>query len=723
MIPMAISVKSLKAVKTRCLGRRAGVAVLLVATTASGCLAGCTRPQPDVSTAAGTHAQGFDLTQLSMRFAACSDLYAFVNAKWVQEVTIPADKSSYGSFDMLVDESRKAQRELLDTAVGGLATADPSSVNYQLGALYREATDDARLDAAGYDPIRPTLDAIDGIGSADDVARFIAADAAGGQHLVFAFEAGADYANAAEQIGYAQADALGMPTKDYYTDSKYAAVFDRYRASIESTFRLIGADTQVAHERAQQVIDLETALAAASLNPVQQRDPDNQYKLVTPEQANAVTPHFDWRAYLTAVGAPQRPFSLAETDFFAAFDRLLTQTDVDVWKSYLTFHAVRRSANSLSKEFRDNAFRFKSALTGATQRRPRWEEGVQTVNELMGPALGQVYVERRFSDNDRRVATTLVRNVKDALRKRIEAVDWMSPATKKAAKDKWDKLILKVGYPDKDRDYSALRLSGDSFYADRAAVLKFNHDFEMGKIGHPTDRSLWGMTPQTVNAQYDPTENSITIPAAILQPPFYDSHGDLASNYGGIGAVIGHEFTHAFDDQGSQFDGEGNRVNWWTPEDRKEFDKRADELAAQFDAYAPIPERPDLHVDGKLTLGENIADLGGVNAAYDALDTALGGDAEPASEGQDGQQPQQPQQVEGARWFTPRQRFFLNYARVWRDKQRPEDAVTQLASDPHAPASLRVNGVMPNVAAFATDFGCQTGDPMMAPPGKLVKIW
>lgn len=687
--------------------RSAGVAALVLAMSVSG----CTQNRPTAPVASNAPIPTFDNAQLSMRFAACTDLNGFVNAKWVEQATIPADKSSYGSFDMLSDESRNVQREIVEGAVSGLGTADHESVNYQVGLLYRAATDDAKLDAAGYDPIRPTLAAIDQITTPEELVAFLATDSATGQHLVFGFEAGADYANATEQIGYARADALGMPAKDYYTDPKYAAVFDAYRTYIASTFGLIGADQAVAKARAEQVAALETALAAATLSPVQRRDPANQYKLVTVAQADAVTPHFEWGAYLKALGAPQaRSFSLAETEFFTTFDRLLTTTDLDTWKSYLTFHAVHRSAEALSKAFRDNAFKYNSALTGTTAQKQRWEQGLESVNELIGPALGQLYVDRMFSDRAKRSATEMVGNVKEALRKRIEAVDWMSPQTKLAAKGKWDKLILKVGFPDKNRDFSKLKLTGDNFYTDRAAALKFNHDFEMAKIGHPTDRSLWGMTPQTVNAQYDPTENSITIPAAILQAPFYDPKGDPAFNYGGIGAVIGHEFTHAFDDEGSQFDGEGNRVNWWTPNDREEFEKRANRLVEQFNAYAPIPGHPELHVDGKLTLGENIADLGGVNTAYDALvaELAKKSDAD---------------KVSGIVGFNDKQRFFLNYARIWRDKQRPEAAITQLASDPHSPPALRINGVVPNVAPFAAEFGCLAGDPMVNPPDKFVKIW
>ncbi|KRQ19463.1 MULTISPECIES: M13 family metallopeptidase [Mycobacteroides] len=689
------------------LSRSAGVAALVLVLSISG----CTQDQRTTPVASNAPIPTFDNAQLSMRFAACTDLNGFVNAKWAEDATIPADKSSYGSFDMLADESRKVQREIVEGAVSGLGTADHESVNYQVGLLYRAATDDAKLDAAGYDPIRPTLAAIDQIASPEELAAFLAADSATGQHLVFDFTAGADYANATEQIGYARADALGMPAKDYYTDPKYAPVFDAYRAYIASTFGLIGADQVAAKARAEQVAALESALAAATLSPVQQRDPANQYKLVTVAQANAVTPHFEWGAYLKAHGAPEaRAFSLAETEFFTTFDRLLSTTDLDTWKSYLTFHAVHRSADALSKAFRDNAFKYKSALTGTTAQKQRWEQGLEEVNTLVGPALGQLYVDRMFSDRAKRAATEMVGNVKEALRKRIEAVDWMSPQTKLAAKGKWDKLILKVGFPGKERDFSKLKLTGDNFYTDRAAALKFNHDFDMAKIGHPTDRSLWGMTPQTVNAQYDPTENSITIPAAILQAPFYDPKGDPAFNYGGIGAVIGHEFTHAFDDEGSQFDGEGNRVNWWTPNDREEFEKRANRLVEQFNAYAPIPGRPDLHVDGKLTLGENIADLGGVNTAYDALVAEL------AKKGGGGK-------INGIVGFNDTQRFFLNYARIWRDKQRPEAAITQLAADPHSPPALRINGVVPNVAPFAADFGCLAGDPMVNPPDKFVKIW
>jgi putative endopeptidase len=389
---------------------------------------------------------------------------------------------------------------------------------------------------------------------------------------------------------------------------------------------------------------------------------------------------------------------------------MLATTPLDAWKDYLSYHVLDDGAPYLSQPFQDESFAFHGkALTGQPQQRPRWKRVLGTVNGSMGEALGQLYVARYFPPEAKARANELVENVRNALKARIENLDWMSAETKAKALDKWNKFLPKIGYPDKWRDWSGLTITPDSYYADVMAAAKFNYEYDIAKIGKPTDRLEWGMTPQTVNAYYNPSDNTINFPAAILQPPFFYANGDDAINYGGIGAVIGHESSHGFDDEGSQFDGDGNNENWWTKADRDKFDARAEKLVEQFNAYVPLPDHPDKHVNGQLTLGENIGDLGGLNVAYDALQAALKANPTEASEKIDG--------------YTQDQRFFLNWARVWRGSIREEAQLLRLNVDPHSPAQFRAIGAPSNMPAFAQAFGCKAGDPMVRSGDEQVKIW
>jgi putative endopeptidase len=653
----------------------------------------------------------FDVSELGDSALACQDFNGFVNAKWVAANPIPEDRTRWGAFDQLAEASLNTQHDLADKAAKGAATATAGSIEQKIGYLYQSGMDEAAIEKAGFDPIKPKLDAIAGLKNGSDVADYITKSYVDGDGQVFAFGSGADFQHADMQIAYANEAGLGLPTKDYYSDAKYKDIRDAYVAYIAKALQLTGVSEPDAKKQAADVLAFETQLAAASLSRVDERDPKNQYHFVSVKEGDQVTPHFNWDKFFAAQGVTvDKGFSLSQPKFFAEFDKLLAKAPIAQWQAYLRFHTIDDASNYLGKSFQDNKFDFfGKTLAGQPQQKPRWKRVLGAVNSSMGEALGKLYVDEMFKPEAKARAQELVDNVRNALKARIQNLDWMSDETKAKAIAKWDTFLPKIGYPDKWRDWSGLNITGDNYYANVMAAAKFNYDYDIAKIGKPTDRKEWGMTPQTVNAYYNPTDNTINFPAAILQPPFFDAKADDAINYGGIGAVIGHEASHGFDDEGSQFDGAGNQKDWWTKDDKTKFQARTAKLVQQFDDYAPIKDKPDAHVNGKLTLGENIADLGGLNVAYDALQTAMKAHPEEAGK-----------QIEG---YTQDQRFFLNWARVWRGNVREKQALLYLNVDPHAPASLRAIGAPSNMAAFATAFQCKPGDAMVRSGDKQVKIW
>ncbi|MFT4198579.1 MAG: M13 family metallopeptidase [Pseudoxanthomonas sp.] len=651
----------------------------------------------------------FDVSELDKGINACDDFNGFVNAKWVAANPIPADRTSWGAFSKLAEDSLDVQHQIVEAAAKNTQAA-ADSVEHKIGVLWASGMDQAAIDKAGYTPIQPQLDAIAALADGKAVADYITARFAEGDGYVFQFGSGADFRDAKIQIAYANQDGLGLPTKDYYTDPKYAQIREKYLAYIAQLFELTGTPADAAKAQAQQVFDLEKQLAAASLAPVEERKPENQYHFVSVAEADKATPHFSWDAFFKAQGVSiDKGFSLSQPKFFAQFDRLLAKAPAAQWQAYLRFHLIDGAANALSQPFVDASFDFwGKTLSGQPEQKPRWKRVLSAVNGSIGEGLGQLYVAREFTPEAKARAGELVDNVRNALKARIENVDWMSPETKQKALEKWSKFLPKIGYPDTWRSWDGLQFKDSDYYGNLQAAAKFNYQYDLSKIGKPTDRKEWGMTPQTVNAYYNPTDNTINFPAAILQPPFFDAKADDALNYGGIGAVIGHEASHGFDDEGSQFDGDGNNVNWWSAEDRKQFEARTGKLVDQFNAYAPIKDKPDLHVNGQLTLGENIADLGGINVAYDALQADLKA------------HPERTASVDG---YSPEQRFFLNWARVWRGSVREQQQELYLNIDPHAPIALRAIAAPSNMPQFAAAFQCKASDAMVRPDDKRVVIW
>jgi putative endopeptidase len=691
------------------------LATLTLSLAIASALAGCGK-QSGVDTAADTApaaptsapAQAyvaFDVNEIDPTIAACSDFNGFVNAKWIAANPIPADRTRWGAFDQLREASLQTQKEIVEATAASNAAA--GTLEQKIGTLYSNGMNEAAIDQRGYDPIKPELAKIDAIASSSDVFDYLNDSTSRGFGTLFAFGAETDFQNSQRKIAYAFQGGLGLPTADYYSKAEHADLRDAYVAHIAKVLELIGVDADAAKKQAASVLAFETQLAKASLLPTELRDPKNQYHFVSIEEANKVTPHFDWNAFFATQKADVTDgFSLSQPKFFAEVDNMLANTPIADWQAYLRYHFADSASPYLSSPFQQEAFAFhKQTLNGQKENEPRWKRVLGTVNDQLGMALGELYVAQAFPPESKARAQELVDNMQAALKTRIENLPWMSDTTRAKALEKWASFLPKIGYPEKWRDWSGLTLSGDSYFDNVAAATQFNYDYDIAKIGKPTDRKDWGMTPQTVNAYYNPTDNTINFPAAILQPPFFDAKADDAINYGGIGGVIGHEASHGFDDQGSQFDAVGNNTNWWTDEDKKAFEARTAILVEQFNAYEPLPGK---HINGQLTLGENIADLGGLAIAYDALQAVLAKD------------PKASEKIDG---YTPEQRFFLSWARIWRGNTRDKRLEVLLNVDPHSPTGYRAIGAPSNMTTFADAFGCKTGDAMVRDGDKQVKIW
>ena len=665
--------------------------------------------------AGSAHAQQpasvFDIGELDPGINACQDFNGFVNAKWVKANPIPADKTRWGAFDELREKSLDAQHKLVDAAAAGADTAAAGSIEQKIGWLYHSGMDTAAIDKAGFDPIKPDLAAIEKLDNTASIVAWLGKHFAKGEGQGFGFYSSPDYQDASRQIAFAAQSGLGLPTPDYYTKDEYKDIRADYVAHIAKLFALTGVDAADAKQKADGILAFETRLANVSLSRVELRDPQNRYHFMSFAEANKITPHLDWTAFFNTLDIPTGDgFSLGQPKFFAEFDKMLADVPAAQWRDYLAFHTIDDASSALSTPFQDENFAFyDKTLNGQPEQEERWKRVLGAVNGSMGQALGQLYVKDYFPPQAKARAQELVDNVRNALKARIENLDWMSDETKTKAIEKWNTFLPKIGYPDTWRSWDGLKIVPGDYYASLRAANAFNTRYDLDHIGKPTDRKEWGMTPQTVNAYYSSGTNTINFPAAILQPPFFYADGDDAINYGGIGAVIGHEASHGFDDKGSQFDGAGNNVDWWTKADRTKFDARAAKLAAQFDGYVPLADHPDKHVNGQLTMGENIADLGGLNVAYDALQAALARDPDEAAGKIDG--------------YTQDQRFFFSWARVWRGDVREKRQLVLLNTDPHSPQKFRAIGAPSNMPAFASAFQCKTGDAMVRPDDVQVNIW
>ncbi|MGH3837013.1 MAG: M13 family metallopeptidase [Pseudonocardiaceae bacterium] len=633
---------------------------------------------------------------------AQDDLFRFANGEWLHTTEIPPDRSQYGSFVALADQSEKNLRAIVEESAARRGAA--GSPDQQIGDFYTSFMDTARLDALEADPLKDSFDRIDALATHADLARYFGESATTGVPSPLALSINQDAKNASAYVPEVWQSGLTMPDRDYYlkSDPQFVTIRDQLRAYAARVLGLAGiADPDGA---AGRVLALENRLAEVQWTAAQNRDATATYNKYTIADATAQAPGLEWRTYLDAAGVHTPDFVVAQPSYFTALGAALTTVPLADWKPYLKFKLLDDFAPYLSDAFVTARFDFRSrALAGQPEMRPRWKRGVAAVNGAMGDLLGQRYVQRYFPPEAKQRMDALVSKLIDAFRSSIDGLDWMSDTTKAEARDKLSKLAVKIGYPDKWKDYSKLKIARDDLVGNLLRSAQLEHQRDLDRLGEPVDRDEWFTTPQTVNAFYHPLRNEIVFPAAMLQPPFFDANADDAVNYGAIGGIIGHEISHAFDDQGRKYDGTGNLRDWWTPQDVQRFTERTAALTAQYSAYQPLPGE---HINGELTLGENIADLSGLAMALRAYRLSLGGRPAAVMDG-----------------FTGEQRFFLGWAQAWRGETRDKALRSQLLSDPHSPNEFRINGVVSNLPEYYAAFNVKEGDKLFRPPDQRVKVW
>ena len=640
------------------------------------------------------------------------DFYHFANGTWLKDNPIPPDQTRWGSFNLLDERNKAALRLILDECAAAVAkgTPLPPDSNVQkVGDFYASGMDEAAVETDGYKPLAPYLNEIASLKDATTLPTLVAGLHSVGVRALFHFEVGADEKDSETDIAQLGQGGLGLPDRDYYLleDEKSKAIRATYEDHIAKMFVLLGDKPETAATEAKSVLNFETELAKASKTRVDLRDPLANYHKMTVADLDKSAPGFGWNAYFASVGSKEPGgMDVGQPEFAAAAAHLIATAPLDDVKTYLRWQLIHSEAPYLSKAFVDENFRLTQTLSGAKENLPRWKRVLTATDHSLGEALGHLYVEKNFPPTAKARALEMVNDLKSVLRERLANLDWMGEDTRKAALNKLDHFGVKIGYPDKWRDYSALDIKKQPYVLNVLAANAFETKRLVAKIGQPVDKGEWDMTPPTVNAYYNPVRNEIVFPAGILQPPFFSDKADDAINYGGIGAVIGHEMTHGFDDQGRQYDEKGNLKDWWTPEDLKHFEERGSKIVKQFYGYEIDGE----HVNGKLTEGENIADLGGSKIAFLALEKALAREGTQAKD----------KQLDG---FTPAQRYFLSWAQVWRTNARPETVRMLLKVDPHSPAQFRCNGPLSNEPEFQAAFGVTDGSAMVRPAADKVQIW
>jgi putative endopeptidase len=633
------------------------------------------------------------------------DLFRHVNGRWLDEAEIPPDRAVHGAFRELYDKAEVNLRTIIEAAANAGEAADEDQ--RKIGDLYASFMAEDVIEQRGSKPIDEDLQAVDAITDTDSLVATMGRLQRDGVSGSFVVWVDTDALQSDRYIINLYQGGLGLPDESYYREETFADVRSAYVAHVGRMLDLAGIPDS--NDKAQRIMTLETRLASAHWDRVASRDETKTYNKKDRADIEALTPGFDWAAWTDAFGAPPVAFAdgvVRQPSYFTAMAQALTDVPLDDWKTWLAWKVVRSAAPYLSKAFVDENFAFYgTTLTGAPENRERWKRGVSVVEAAIGEALGRLYVAEHFPPAAKARMLELVANLVEAYRVDILALDWMSEETKQRALDKLEKFTPKIGYPDKWRDYSRLTIDRDDLVGNVRRAHAFELDRNLAKIGQEVDRTEWFMTPQTVNAYYNPGMNEIVFPAAILQPPFFDMEADDAANYGGIGAVIGHEIGHGFDDQGSKYDGDGNLKDWWTSEDRTEFEKRTQALITQYDAYEPR-DLPGHKVNGALTVGENIGDLGGLTIAHKAYLIALNGGEAPVLEG-----------------LTGRRRLFYGWAQVWRAKMRQAEARRLLAIDPHSPPEFRCNGVLRNLDEFYAAFGVTERDALWLAPEQRIRIW
>jgi predicted metalloendopeptidase len=636
-------------------------------------------------------ASGVDLKAMDTTVNPCQNFYQYACGAWRRNNPVPADQSRWGRFNELIERNLAIERGILEKAG-----------NSQIGDFYAACMDEPAIERKGIQPIEPLLKQIDALASKRELADEMVRLHRAGVRALFSFRVSPDDKKSDQEIAHVDQGGLGLPDRDYYlkTDERSVKLRKQYEDHVHALFTLLakaqdasGADPE-AETRA--VMEMETALANASMDRVARRDPDKTYHKMTVDELALLTPAFEWKQYLAAIGIPPvESLNVRAPDFVKALDAAIANTSLGDLKTYLRWHVLASHADMLSRAFEEEDFRFNEHILRGTQEMPaRWKRCVRATDRGLGEALGQEFVKAAFNGASKEKALQLVGEIEMEMRKDIDNAAWMTPATKQQAFAKLRAVANKIGYPEKWRDYSGVKVARDDYFGDVLRAYDFEQRRNFAKIGKPVDKSEWGMTPPTVNAYYSPNMNNINFPAGILQPPFYNPQAGDAVNYGGIGAVIGHELTHGFDDEGRKYDGAGNVRDWWTAEDAKAFEARAECIVKEYDGFSPAA---DVHLKGDLTLGENAADNGGIHLAYMALMDSLASHMEGKQDG-----------------FTPSQQFFLGYAQIWCQNTTEEAARVLAATDPHSPGEFRANGVLQNMPEFREAFACKAGDAMVS---------
>jgi putative endopeptidase len=638
------------------------------------------------------------------------DFFMYADGGWIKRTEIPPEYSRWGGFNELIERNNDALHSIAEEAVNTHVDPRFAPEAQKVGDYYASGMDEKTIEAVRTKPLEDEFKSIDAIKDRNDLLKEVAHLHTIGVDAFFDFSSGQDAKDSTREIAQAVQGGLGMPDRDYYTKTDEASkkLRNQYVDHVAKMLTILGEPSATASDHARKILALETKLAEASRTRVQLRDPQKNYNKMPLSQLQNLTPDWNWSDYFKDISLLAPPnINVHQPEFFKTADDVFKSTPIEDWKAYLRWHLINATAGELSKDFVDEDFNFNQrVLHGTQQIKPRWKRVIASTDEAIGEALGKLYVAFDFPPQAKARALELVNNLKEALSDRIKTLEWMDQPTKQEALKKLAAMRVKIGYPDKWLDYSLLQVDRGPFVLNAMRAAKFETTRELNKIGKPVDPTEWGMTPPTVNAYYNPNMNEIVFPAGILQPPFFYANADDAINYGGIGAVIGHEMTHGFDDQGRQFDAAGNLRDWWTPESAAKFKKRSQAIVNQYNEYEPLP---GLHVNGELTQGENIADLGGVKLAYAALQKALEKNPQARAKKIDG--------------FTPEQRFFLSFATIWKSKQRDEDLKLRLNTDPHSPAHYRVDGPVSDLPEFQKAFNLPDNCPMVRPPDKRVNIW
>jgi len=647
-----------------------------------------------------------DIASMDKLANPCVNFYEYACGGWKKNNPIPADQTSWSVYAKLYQDNLQFLKGILEQASENKGQREEEA--RQIGDFYAACMDEAGVEKQGLGPIEAYLDAVGSLKTVKEIAAVVAQlQLVYGRSVLFSAGSAQDLDDSEKIIGELDQGGLGLPDRDYYTkeDAKSKETRERYVQHVEKVFELMGENAEKAKRHAETVMRMETALAKASLTRVERRDPYKLKHKMKVAELNGVVPELDWKTYYRTARYPEfDTLNVATPEFFKEVNRQLKEEPIDNWKTYLQFHVADAASPYLSKAFVDENFEFyRKYLRGAKEQQPRWKRCVSYTDRQLGEALGQVYVAKVFSPELKASAVDMVRRIEEAMAIRIQQLDWMSPETKEQALRKLHGIRNKIGYPDKWRDYRSVKIARDDFAGNMARASSFEHHREINKIGKPLDRGEWEMSPPTVNAYYNPQMNDINFPAGVLQPPLYDAKMDAAPNYGDTGGTIGHELTHGFDDEGSQFDAQGNLKNWWTKTDREKFEARTKCVEDQYAGYIVVD---DIHINSKLTLGEDVADLGGELLAYMAWQDATKEQTLSPSDG-----------------LTPEQRFFVGFAQWACSNERPEELRVRAATDPHSPGEYRINGVVVNMPEFRKAFACKAGQPMTKPPEKVCKVW